>query len=464
MTLIKGLALITAASLLVACGSDNDKGISAPAYSFTSVVDDSGVSAVSYSGQATRHLLINELKAVIGSDELQQVASKQAALDMLNQVYLVGTKSSDNVYSLAEENLYTGDQAATPVSVSLKSEGTSLKQADFSVLSGGKNLKGKLAGQDNDLTQAFIGWDITLTGEQTENDKPDLLIQQWFDAIADLAVDSDATTKFVGANGLDYQQLVQKFLLGAVTYSQGAEDYLSSAKLASTNNTEPKDSSNFSALEHGWDEGFGYFGAGRDYVNRTDDDNKSKPDFDQNQDGLIDLYAEFNFGHSVNAVKRDAGASTAVDFSTAAFDAFKAGRQIIQDNYGTAQVTDTGYHAQLVEQSGIALNNWENAIAATVTHYINDVITETQTIGTQEEMSLADRAKHWAEMKGFALSLQFSPVAQINTEDLTAVLNAMGEAPVATIDQVDAFVTALEGARAIMQTAYGFDATNVTNW
>jgi hypothetical protein len=466
MKLLKGLALVSSVTLLAACGSDSDDAtIPAPAYSFTSVVDNTGTSAVSYSGQATRHQLINELKALIGSDELQQVASKQDALDMLNQVYLVGTNGTDTIYSLAEQDLYTEAQAASAVTLSLNSEGTNLKQSDYADLSGGKNLQGKMAGQDNDLTQSFIGWSITLTGDQTDNDKPDLLIQAWFDAIADLAIDGNGSTKFVDANGVDYQQLVQKFLLGAVTYSQAAEDYLSSAKLLSNDNLVAKDGTKpYTALGHGWDEGFGYFGAGRDYINRTDADNKNTPDFDQNQDGLIDLYAEYNFGHSVNAAKRDAGATVAVDYTKNAFDAFKAGRQIIQDNYGTEQVSGQGYHAELVEQAGIALNNWENAIAATVIHYINDVITETQTIGTQTEMTLADRAKHWAEMKGFALSLQFSPVSQINTADLTTVLSAMGEAPVASINDVDAFVTALEAARDIMQVAYGFDAQNVANW
>jgi hypothetical protein len=472
MILIKGLALVTAASLLVACGSDNDKSEQTPdvnalaTYTFASKIDN-GVSSVSYSGQGTRHVLINELKALIGSDALQAVASKEEALDMLNQVYLVGTKGSDTVFSLAEENLYTGDQTATPVSITPSEPNTNtLAQADFSVLSGDKNLKGKLAGQDNDLTQAFIGWEITLTGEQTDNDKPDLLIQQWFDAIADLAIDGDVETRFVGDNGLDYQQLVQKFLLGAVTYSQAADDYLKPTKgLIKQNSIGDKDGEKmYTSLEHQWDEGFGYFGASQDYNSRTDAEIKAAADFDTNGDTEIDLYAEYSFGHSINAVKRDLGAEVATDFSKAAMDAFLNGRQLIQDNFGTDPVDGSGYHTYLSENAETALNNWENAIAATVIHYINDVITETQTIGSQAEMTLAGRAKHWAEMKGFALSLQFSPVSQINTEDLTAVLNAMGEAPVASINQVAASVTNLEDARAIMQSAYGFDATNVTNW
>ena len=51
-----------------------------------------------------------------------------------------------------------------------------------------------------------------------------------------------------------------------------------------------------------------------------------------------------------------------------------------------------------------ALSAWEKAIAATVVHYINDVIGDMEA----EDYSFYDHAKHWSEMKGFALSFQFN--------------------------------------------------------
>ena len=83
--------------------------------------------------------------------------------------------------------------------------------------------------------------------------------------------------------------------------------------------------------------------------------------------------------------------------------------------------------------------------------------------------------KHWSEMKGFALSLQFSPfspfrdtaVAAVDLDDLKSVLTAMGDAPVLATDTqqaIDAYIQALSSARDTLQLAYGFDAENVAGW
>jgi len=482
MKLVKGLTLLSASVMLAACGSSSDDdSIAPPAYSFESVVNSSTESSVSYFGQSTRHALITELKALIGSDELyvvsQDEAGRAAVIAKLKSVYAAGTiDNSDSGKNLVEQNLYTGaDASPTESSIGLQSSGTTLLQSDFSLMSSGKNLMSKMAGQDNALTQAFFGWTAPATIDSGKDDAvdnvrdvPHSLVLEWFGEIANLATDNDGTTTFVDpTTGRDYQQLIQKFVLGAVAYSQGAEDYLKAGKGLTSDNSQGKDGGAYSALEHAWDEGFGYFGAGRDYVNRTDSDNKSIPDFDQNQDGQIDIKAEYNFGHSVNAVKRDLGAdeNSPVDFSAAAFNAFKSGRQIIQDNYGTNPVEDTGYHVALEAQADIALASWEKAMAATVIHYINEVIEETKTLGSNDEASIENRAKHWSEMKGFALGLQFSPKSTINMTDLATVLSNMREGP-ALVDGEDSasFIVDLEAARTLIKDAYAFSAENTLAW
>jgi hypothetical protein len=471
MKLIKGITLLSASMMLAACGSDSDDTIAPPAYSFNSKVDTTK-SSVSYSGQATRQLLISDLKALIGTADLYDVTQDQAGkdevLERLNRVYAVGTKDIDGKLSLSDENVFDGDIEATPVSISVNSP-LVLTQQSYSDLSGDKNLQGKIAGQDNDLTNPFVGWDVVISGDQTDRSRPDLLIQSWFAAIADLATDGNEATTFVSAEGIDYQQLIQKLLLGAVTYSQVAEDYFKTSKgLLAQNSAGDKDGAkDYTGLEHHWDEGFGYFGAGRDYVNRTDSDNKGTAGFDQNQDGKIDLYSEYNFGHSVNAVKRDLGAADeGTDFSKAAIDAFQNGRQLIQDNFGTDPVEGEGYHTELAQFAKIALNNWENAIAATVIHYINDYTADIQSLSNASEaQTTANIAKHWSEMKGFALGLQFSPIAQISVADLALVHEKMGMAPVMVAGEAaDAYLVKLAEARTILQTAYGFSGTNVAGW
>ena len=171
----------------------------------------------------------------------------------------------------------------------------------------------------------------------------------------------------------------------------------------------------------------------------------------------------------MNAAKRDKGATVATDFSKGAMDAFLTGRALIQANYGTDPVLGEGYQAELVKLSKVALDNWEKAVAATVVHYINDVITDYSAYGTTSFNTAAEvlLAKHWSEMKGFALGLQFRKGALISVEQLKAVHAAFGEAPaLLNTDQaaVDAYVAELEAARTVMQTAYGFNADNVANW
>lgn len=482
MKLVKGISVLSAAILLAACGGDddnnsNDNSLSVPTtYTFESKLIP-GDSSVSHSGQASRHILISELKNLIGSAELQGAVDRDAALAMLNAVYAKGTK--DTTGNLITTNVYSGGAEATPVGVSVKSKDAdenllTLVQTDYSLVSGDKNLQGKMAGKDNLLTNAeFIGWDVTTTGDdlvkgEGVNAAPELLIQQWFGQIADLVVDGDTETKYVTAEGLDLKQLVQKFVLGAVTYSQAAEDYLKADKgLVKQNSAEDKADKPYTSLEHQWDEGFGYFGAAHDYNLYTDTANKAQQDNDTNLDGSIDLYSEYSFGNSVNAAKRDKGATVATDYSKGAMDAFLTGRALIQENYGTDPVLGEGYQAELVKLSKVALENWEKAIAATVVHYINDVIADYATYGTSDFNDEGQFTTHWSEMKGFALGLQFSPVALISVDQLKAVHVAFGEAPAflnTNQEAVTAYIAQLEAARTVLQTAYSFNADNVANW
>jgi hypothetical protein len=495
MKLIKGLSVLSAAILLTACGGDDDtktveiekiveKEVQVPValaelgltgddtrYAFPSkVLDDANTSSVATSGQITRHLLINELKNYIGSEEFQGLADKATALANLNFIYATGTKNLDGADSaqpaLTSVNVYTEGAESTPVNTSIKTADATLAQSLFSDLSSDKNLKGKLAGQDNNLSHAeFVGWGVA--GDLQA--KPDALIQVWFDQLATLATDGDVDTTVVTAEGLDLQQLVQKFLLGGITYSQATEDYLKADKgLVKQNSAEDKVGKPYTSLEHQWDEGFGYFGAAQDYLAYTDVEMAGQTDHDTDKNGEIDFYSEYSFGNSVNAVKRDKGATSPTYFSENAMMAFIQGRQIIQDNFGTNPTDNAVFHTAIERQAELALNNWENSIAATVIHYINDVTADMEKFGT-EDYSLASHAKHWSEMKGFALGLQFSPVAvaQISLDDLKAVHAHFAEAPVlstATAEEIAAYKTALLDARTILKAAYSFSAENVANW
>jgi hypothetical protein len=355
-------------------------------------------------------------------------------------------------------------------------------QSTIGEISSGKNLVGKLAGNDAatdhkvwtlgmDGTSAFRGW-----GETNEL-TPEGLIRVWIGMVDTAATNrannmvpndpsgSPITKVFVSAEGYDLQQLLQKFLLGAVAFSQGADDYLDddvAGKGLMASNEGPAEGKNYTPLEHNWDEGFGYFGAARDYASYTDDEIAMKGGrddwqgaHDTNEDGAIDLKSEFIFGHAVNAGKRDRGHST--DLTHDAFHAFHAGRTLITGAGGALS------DAQMEELKGhrdTAILAWEQAIAATVIHYINDVIGDMKS----DDYDFYDHAKHWGEMKGFALSFQFNPRSPLSGDEFVAIHAAMGTAPELDPTKFEAYEASLLEARTTIQVAYGFTVEDAADW
>ncbi|WP_249122691.1 hypothetical protein [Pseudoalteromonas sp. M8] len=117
-----------------------------------------------------------------------------------------------------------------------------------------------------------------------------------------------------------------------------------------------------------------------------------------------------------------------------------------------------------------ALLAWEKSIAATVVHYINDTISDDD--GDLDDIASGNFtaeqfytvAKHWSEMKGFALNFQFNPFSPVADADFVKIHNLMGDKPELTADKVEAYKADLLKAREIIANAYGFDAENVANW
>jgi hypothetical protein len=303
------------------------------------------------------------------------------------------------------------------------------------------------------------------------------LVRHWFSQLDGAAVawstgeyplDPDGTPVpgvHVTAHGQDLQQLLQKFLTGAVTFSQGTDDYLDDdieGKGLNSDHTGADDGDTFSALEHGWDEGFGYFGASRDYTSMDDLTITEVGYSDADGDGAIDLNSEFCFAASINAAKRDVGASAdaPTDFTAVAWEGFHGGRTIIAENPGGLDATAM---SDLQAKRDQAVTAWESAVAATMVHYINDVLQDMETFGT-EEYSFGDHAKHWSELKGFALWLQFNPRSLVSDADFVALHEAIGMAPVlpsADADEIEGYAAALIEAREILAVSYSFDALNI---
>ncbi|MEP0357749.1 DUF4856 domain-containing protein [Paraglaciecola sp.] len=431
-----------------------------------------GESAVSYSGQIARQLLINDLTTLI-SNELSDVTSfdtngiftnRASVIDALNSYFDVAD------YDVASQrNLLTETSPAGQTTL-------------FDISESSKDLVGKIAG--NDATGQHKDWnngDFEGWGEKGST-TPEGLVRTFFDMLADNAqtqldgvvrqdpFGDDITSISLTDDGRDLKQLIQKFLLMAVTFSQGADDYLDNdieGKGLLSDHTDVDNA--YTSLEHQFDEGFGYFGAARDYLSYTDDEVAVKGGRDDWQlyhdtdgDGVIDFNSEYNFGQSTNASKRDRGAVVAIDFSADAMNAFLQGRKLLNDTAGVA-LTDA-QKTELYGYRDTALSTWEKAIAATVIHYINDTSADLTAIGT-DDFNYSDVAKHWSEMKGFALGLQFNRHSLLSDADFTEIHSLLGDVPVLVgDDEVAAYIVDLLAARALLESSYSFDADNVANW
>jgi hypothetical protein len=430
-----------------------------------------GESSVSYSGQIARQLLISDLFKVIGA-ELSDVTTfdtngtfvnREAVLNALNSYFDVAD------YDVASQRTLL--TTTTPSGQTMLSE----------ISSSSKNLVGKIAGNDatgqhKDWNSEFAGWGAK--GSTT----PEGLVRTFFDMLADNAqiqldgtvrqdpFGNDITNISLTSDGRDLRQLIQKFLSMSVSFSQGVDDYLDNdvdGKGLLSDHTDTEKA--YTSLEHQFDEGFGYFGAARDYLDYSDEEVATKGGrddwqlyHDTNGDGTIDFNSEYNFGHSANASKRDRGATVANDFSKEAMDAFLQGRKLLNDTAGVA-LTDA-QKTELYGYRDTAVLTWEKAIAATVVHYINDVDADLEKIGT-DDFSYSTLAKHWSEMKGFALGLQFNKNTPLNDADFITVHTMMGDMPVLTGEaEVSAYRANLLIARNLLQAAYAFDAENAANW
>ena len=401
--------------------ADNDPGtttIETPTeFVFESRFEEhAGESSVSYSGQVVRNLLVNDIKTQIGTDAGSGDATtllSMMANDDPNRMILTST---------------------TPASMQTKYHDISTS-----------HLNDRL-----DAVSSYI-----LPGYEMNAG----------DAISAWVTDAVTNGK-TNADGIRLDQMVQKTLWGAVAYWQGTSKYMS--KIPNDDNTMSDDGDPYTAMEHHWDESFGYFGAARDYNTGYSDDNARKTSQnDSNGDGSIDFKSEFNSGWGITAAKRDLvdGVSVDYDFTGTIMNAYLEGRTLI---YNQAPLDE------ILVQRDIILHTWEKVVAAVTIHYVNDVAADMaalypadSTAGPLSDLS-ADLNNHWGEMRGYANGLLYNDFKVISDSDLNTVLTTMGTSPVYPEDGEFAFYTyhgmLLTTVKSLLQAAYGFSDEHMANW
>lgn len=451
-------------------------------YSFASQIDSGD--SVNYTGQTFRQVLINDLTAFVKSLKAGNYSGTETELvNALNSYFAYSYDAP-----LLTEGAINGFSAIKLKAKSLNGDAIALSEGSTyeEIFEGNKDLRGKLAGNDNALVNGeLLGWSASFDGielasidyDQKGDDfvEPEDLIQAMFQKFADNAVNGSSfiaddgldgvriNDAFVTADGLDYAQLLQKFLHGALSFSQATRDYLStdlgsSKGLNAQNETAAKAGVNYTNLEHHWDEAFGYFGAARDFLNYTDEQIAKGFSIDTNDNGSISIESEFNFPLAKSAAKRDRGAGGDTDFTAEIMGYFLEGRRLIAEK-------PAGYRNAIVKQATSVINAWEASLAATVIHYINRYISETKEYATSE-YNFKDMAKFWGEMKGYGLAFQFNPQSVLSTEGFKAMHDLMGSKPVKPSDAqaLASYHKDLLKARDLLKTAFEFSTETVENW
>ena len=341
----------------------------------------SKTTSVAYTGQIARHLLHESLKKLAGKGN----GSPNPDLETLMLAYFHG---SEGLGILAPSS--NGAFAFSASSVD--------------DISKGKNLSGKT------YKGAVSSWPGNLTGRE--------VIEFWIKKAAGSDGGYDA------ANGMNYPQLISKFIMGAVFYNQIADNYLDEKLDADTKpNDQPyKDGAAYTGKEHSWDEGYGYFGSAAHTASlsakqsyelakrgsKSDSPEAALKLADYNGDGSIDYVSEMTYALAYYASSYDKGGKT--NYLSDIHSAFLDGRKLITSADGE-KLTDA-QRQQLMAHAAVVKDGLEMVLAESVFKYAGSTFKDIQILktvlesgGNPDEVN-ANYAKHWGELKGFSMALQ----------------------------------------------------------
>ena len=331
--------------------------------------------STSYTGQVARHVLHNSLKKLAGK----------------------GNGNPNPELKATMMSYYSSKDAGRKIIDPTSKGEFKVKQTMVDEISKGKNLKGKTY---KGLVNGFPG---QMSGPEV------------FEFLIDKA--SSSNKGFDPVTGYNYPQLISKFMMGAVFYSQAVDNYLDEKMGADNkpNNKPYKKGAHYKGKEHSWDEAFGYFGAPAHAMALNAKQaygiakRKDIKVADANGDGVVDLKTEMTFAHAYYAADSD---KAGTKYMNTIVDAFIKGRQLIRDADGAA-LTDQ-QRAKLMSYVNVIKTNWERVIAEAAFKYAGSCYKDLEKLRTIVESNgdaskaFAAYGKHWGELKGFLMALETS--------------------------------------------------------
>jgi hypothetical protein len=421
MALVSSLAVLP----LTACfesPSDNGEETEVTVPTTYAFIDDQGASTVEYGGQTVRLLLITDIQsAARASSTGGSGATPVTAAGILKLYQHVDADSMSIRLSLNKDKLHT-------------------KYAHIAL---NKSLHNKIS------PDTVIGYGVSA----------DSLVRRWAAQIAANAQNSawlGTAAVHVDTNDVDLSQMISKTLEGAVAFYQATSVYL--AGIASKPNSTVMAGTNYTEMEHNWDEAFGYFGAARNYDTYSDDTlNVSGANYrDENSDTKIDLRSEYNFSMmGTYTARRDRGLSPQ-DWSGDVFKAFRTGRAIISAKGNVSALT--------AERKTIG-DVWEKVFASNTITYIRNVKTILDTLPASPSLTSRGRlAGQWSELKAFSICIQYRPASEriATNAQLVQLQNLIGTRPIRGAGK-EAYKAKLDSAFTLVKSIYGFSDAQVTS-
>ncbi|MDO5970452.1 DUF4856 domain-containing protein [Flavivirga aquimarina] len=358
------LSLSVVLALFQSCSNDDDANLNNVVAPATYNFERNGVSTVSFSGQTTRIQMAEELISALIDNTVTEVA-----LDGMFAHEEGNNDFSDTDLNASDKSIRSKTAASTDYFSANTTDANAIK-ADFD---------GWIEAQVNDV---FPNWGTTATAGNAGN----------------LQEAGGGSTRYISGKGLEYNQAINKALIGALMVDQMLNNYLGTSVLDAGSNVTDNDADtledgkSYTTMEHKWDEAFGYL-----YGNEADPE-------------LPQLGADSFLNKYLSRVEEDA------DFAGIAddvYNAFKLGRAaIVAKNY---DVRD--------EQAEIIREKISEIIGIRAVYYLQQ---GKANLGTDNASAFHDLSEGF----GFVYSLQFTRKPGTNI-------------PYFTKTEVDAFIATL---------------------
>lgn len=229
-------------------------------------------------------------------------------------------------------------------------------------------------------------------------------------------------------NGVEPAQMIAKGLMGALLYYQATSVYLGEDKM-SVDNTDVTEGKG-TAMQHHWDEAFGYFAAPTDYLTAEEPESSDDPT------EKAKYWAKYANGRA-----------SVVDTREAIFNAFIEGRAAINRN--DLEARDEAI--QTIRE------NWEKLAAANAVHYINAAIKNI------DDDNIGDFYHHWSEGKAFLNALKYNIEKTITNQQLDDLNELLGSSPENQEISREQQRENLQEANTILQEVFGFSNAEMLN-